>query len=318
MYRLTTLGNPRAGVSFTTVPSSVDQFFDLDTRVSVTARALSGYRFRRWSGDTAGLFPTASIVVSGPRTVVAELEEIPFIDPAGIKNAAGTGPQDSGSTGRVAPGSLITVFGVNLTPKEEVGPRSPQAQSLAEVAARVGDRLLPLSFVSGAQVNAQLPYDLPLGPSKITILRTGQPDVSADFEIVRNAPGLFGQYGTESEGTPPLVLAFRADGSIITESAPARPNEVINLMGTGLGGYRNNPPAGFAIPSGAEFALIDPVEVIAGEQTIQPLRVIATPGFVGMTSVQIRVGPQFAVGASTNIKVRVNGKDSNTVRLFVR
>ncbi|MCX6613031.1 MAG: hypothetical protein NTW74_19545, partial [Acidobacteria bacterium] len=83
-------------------------------------------------------------------------------------------------------------------------------------------------------------------------------------------------------------------------------------------GYRNNPPAGFAIPSGAEFVLIDPVEVIAGDQTIQPLKVIATPGFVGMTSVQIRVGPQFTVGASTNLKVRVNGKDSNTVRLFVR
>ncbi len=318
MYRLTTLGNPRAGVTFTTVPNSADQFFDLDTRVSVTARALDGYRFRRWSGDTAGLFPTASIVVGGPRTVVAELEEIPFIDPAGIKNAAGTGPQDSGPTGRVAPGSLITVFGVNLTPKEEIGPRSPQAQSLAEVAVRVGDRLLPLSFASGSQVNAQLPYDLPVGPNKITILRVGQPEVSADFEIVRNAPGLFGQYGTESEGTPPLVLAFRADGSVITESAPARPNEVINLIGTGLGGYRNNPPAGFAIPSGAEFALIDPVEVIAGDQTIQPLKVIAMPGFVGMTSVQIRVGPQFTVGASTNLKVRVNGKDSNTVRLFVR
>jgi uncharacterized protein (TIGR03437 family) len=117
-------------------------------------------------------------------------------------------------------------------------------------------------------VNAQLPYDLPVGPSKITIVRTGQPDVSADFEVVRNAPGLFGQYGTESEDTPPLVLAFRADGSIVTESAPARPNEVINLMGTGLGGYRNNPPPGFAIPTGAEFALIDPVEVIAGDQTI--------------------------------------------------
>lgn len=318
MYRLTTLGNPRSGVSFTLNPNSPDQFYDLDARVSVTARALSGFRFRRWSGDTAGLFPTATLTIGGPRTVVAELEEIPFLDPAGIKNAAGTGPQDEGSIGRVAPGSLITIFGVNLTPKEETGPRSPQVQTLAELAARVGDRLLPLSFASATQVNAQLPFDLPVGPNKLTLVRVGQPDVSADFEIVRNAPGLFTQIGTESEGTPPLVLAFRADGSIVTESAPARLNEVINLMGTGLGGYRNNPPAGFAIPTGAEFALLDPVEVIAGEETVQPLRVIATPGFVGMTSVQIRVGPQFPLGASTNLKIRVNGKDSNTVRLFVR
>ncbi len=318
LYRVTTLGNPRAGATFTFVPNSPDQFYDLDARVSVTAKASNGYRFRRWSGDTAGLFPSATITIGGPRTLVAELDQIPFLDPAGIKNSAGTGPQDEGSIGRVAPGSLITVYGVNLTPQEEVGPRSPQLQSLGELAVRVGDRLLPLSFASGTQVNAQLPFDLPIGPNKMTIVRTGQPEVSADFEVVRNAPGLFGQYGTESEGTPPLVLAFRTDGSVITDSTPARPNELINLIGTGLGGYRNNPPAGFALPSGAEFPLVDPVEVIAGDQTLQPLKVIATPGFVGMTSIQIRVGPQFTVGASTNLKVRVNGKDSNTVRLTVR
>ena len=318
LYRLSALGNPPEGATFTLVPDSGDRFYDLDARVMVTVRPANGFRFRRWAGDTAGFFPSASITMGGPRGVVAELERIPFLDPAGIKNSAGTGPQDQGTTGKVAPGSLITLYGVNLTPKEEVGPRSPQVQSLAEVAVRVGERILPLSFASASQVNAQLPFDLPVGPSKLTLVRTGQPDVSADFEIVRNAPGLFGQYGTEAEGQPPLSLAFRADGSVITESTPARPNEIINIMGTGLGGYRNNPPAGFAIPSGAEFALVDPVEVLVGDQTLQPLRVVATPGFVGMTSVQIRVGPQFPAGVSTNFKIRVSGKESNTVRLLVR
>lgn len=318
LYRLSAMGNPPEGASFTFNPASPDNFYDLDARVTVTAKALEGYRFRRWSGDTAGLFPSASITMGGPRGVVAELEKIPFLDPAGIKNSAGTGPQDEGKTGRVAPGSLITIYGVNLTPKEEAGPASPQAQTLAELAVRAGSRILPLSYASPAQINAQLPYDLPLGPNKLTIVRVGQPDVSADFEIVRNAPGLFGQPGTEADGVPPFALAFRADGSVITESEPATPNEVINLMGTGLGGYRFNPPPGFAIPTGAEFTLIDPVEVLVGDQTIQPLKVIATPGYVGMTSIQIRIGAQFPVGESSSLRIRVNGKDSNTVRLLVR
>jgi uncharacterized protein (TIGR03437 family) len=318
LYRLTALGNPRQGVTFSFNPAAPDDFYDLGRQVTVTARANNGFRFRRWGGDTAGMFPSASVTMGGPRTVVAELETIPFIDPAGVKNAAGTGPQDDGPMGRVAPGSLITIFGVNLTPREEIGPRAPQVQTLAELAVRAGDRLLPLSFANSNQVNAQLPFDLPLGPNKLTVIRTGQPDVSADFEVVRNAPGLFTQYGTEQEGQPPMGLAFRADGSVVTEQAPARPNEVINLVGTGLGGFRNNPPPGFEIPAGAEFTLIDPVEVLVGDQTIQPLRVIATPGFVGMTTVQIRVGPQFPVGQSSNLRIRVSGKESNTVRLLVR
>ncbi len=318
LYRLSATGNPPEGATFSFSPASPDQFYDLDTRVTVSVSASNGFRFIRWTGDTAGMFPSASINIGGPRGVVAELEKIPFLDPAGIKNSAGTGPQDEGPIGRVSPGSLITIFGTNLTPKEEVGPRSPQVQTLAELAVRIGDRLLPLSYASGAQINAQLPYDLPLGKQTLSLVRTGQSGVSAEFEVVRNAPGLFGQYGTEAEGVSPFALAFRADGSVVTESAPARPNEVISLMGTGVSPYRNNPPAGFAIPSGAEFVAVDPVEVLAGDQVIQPLKVIAYPGFVGMTSIQIRVGPQFAVGQSTNLLIRVNGKDSNTVRLLVR
>lgn len=318
LYRLSATGNPPQGASFTFSPASPDNFYDLDARVTVTARANNGFRFRRWSGDTAGMFPSATVIMGGPRGVVAELESVPFLDPAGIKNAAGTGPEDEGATGKVAPGSLITIYGVNLTPKEEVGPRSPQAQTLAEVAVRVGQRLLPLSYASGHQINAQLPFDLPLGPNRLTVIRTGQPDVSGEFEVVRNAPGLFGQYGTESEGVPPFGLIFRADGSVVTEAAPARPDEVVSLVGTGIGPFRTNPPPGFALPAGMNLDLIDPVEIVVGEQVVQPLRVFATPGFVGMTSIQFRVGPQFPVGQSTSFRIRVNGKNSNTVRLVVR
>ncbi len=318
LYRFNALSNPPGNASFAFVPSSPDGFYNLDTRVSVTVKAANGFRFRRWSGDTAGLFPTATLTVSGPRTVIAELESVPFLDPAGIINSAGTGPQDQGTIGRVTPGSLITIYGTNLTPKEEIGPRSPMVQSLAEIVARVGDGFLPLSFASGSQINAQLPYDLAPGKQKLILTRTGQSDVSAEFEITRNAPGLFPQSGTDSGDQPPLVFALRLDGSVVTEAAPAKPNETINLIGTGIGPFRNNPPLGFAVPSGAEFTLADSVEVIAGDQVVQPIKVIATPGYVGMTSIQIRVGAQFPAGQSTNIRLRVNGKESNTVRLSVQ
>jgi uncharacterized protein (TIGR03437 family) len=318
LYKFSAIGNPPEGATFTFAPASPDSFYPVGTQVSVTARALPGFRFRRWAGDTAGQFPTASVTLGGPRGVVAELDVIPYLDPAGVQNSAGTGPQDKGEIGRVAPGSLITVYGVNLTPLEEVGPRSPMVQSLAGLLVRVGEQLLPLSFASPTQINAQLPFNLPEGKRTLTVTRVGQPDVTGEFEVVRNAPGLFTQYGNPDESQPPIAFAFRPDGSLVSPTNPALPNELINIAGTGIGPYRNNPPAGFAVPSGAEFVLADSVEVLAGEQVIQPLRVIATPGFVGMTSVQIRVGSQFPAGQSTSLRIRVNGKESNTVRLPVR
>jgi uncharacterized protein (TIGR03437 family) len=318
LFRLNTVANPSEGAVFTLLPESPDNFYAADARVTITARALPGFRFRRWSGDTAGLFNTASVTMSGPRAVVAELETVPFLDPAGIRNSAGTGPQDQGTPAKVAPGSLLTITGSTLTDRDEVGPRTPLAQTLAGLSVRVGTRLLPLSFAAPHQINAQLPYDIPLGRQTMTVVRTGQADVSAEFEVVRNAPGLFSQPDTGAEGQPPVAYAFRADGSTIAADQTAAPNEIVNFVATGLGPYRNNPPAGFAIPAGNEFALADPVEVLVNDQTVQPLRVIAAPGFVGMTFVQVRIGSQFPSGQASTVRVRVNGKESNAVRLQVR
>ncbi len=316
-YLFTAISNPTNGADFTFNPTSPDGFYPLNTQVSVTAKTRNGFKFLRWLGDSAGAFPNTTLTIGGPRSVVAELETIPYIEPAGVKNAAGTGPQDQGETGKVAPGSLISITGANLTAREETGPASPQAQTLADLVVRVNDRMLPLSYASPSVINAQLPFDLPIGPRKLTVTRLGQPDLSADFEAVRNAPGLFSIGGTEAEGVPPLAQALKADGSLITPENPARAGDVISLLGTGLGPFRVNLPAGFAIPAGNSIALADSVEVLAGDTVVQPLQVIAATGRVGTASIQLRLGAQFAAGQSTTLRVRVNGKESNAVRLDV-
>jgi uncharacterized protein (TIGR03437 family) len=317
-YLFTAVSNPTNGADFTFNPASTDGFYPLNTQVTVTAKARNGFKFNQWLGDSAGMFPSTTLTIGGPRSVVAELTTVPYVDPAGVRNAAGTGPQDEGEMGRVAPGSLITVTGVNMTPKEETGPASPQAQTLADLVVRVNNRILPLSFASGTQIGAQLPFDLPEGKHKLTVTRLGQADLTADFEAVRNAPGLFGVPGTESEGVAPHALALKADGTVVSESNPARNGDVVNLLGTGLGPFRVNLPIGFAIPAGNSIALGDTVEVLVGDAVVQPLQVIAATGRVGMASIQVRLGAQFPSGQSTTLRIRVNGKESNAVRLDVR
>lgn len=317
-YLFTAISNPTNGADFTFNPSSPDGFYPLNTRVSVTARARNGFKFLRWLGDSAGTFTSTTLTIGGPRSVVAELETVPYIEPAGVKNAAGTGPQDQGEIGKVAPGSLIAVTGANLTAREEIGPASPQAQTLADVVVKVNDRLLPLSFASPATIQAQLPFDLPLGRQKLTVTRLGQPDLTADFESVRNAPGLFSIPGTESEGVPPHAQAIKADGTLVSTENPVRAGDTIQLLSTGLGPFRINLPIGFAIPAGNSIPLQDSVEVLVGDTVVQPIQVIAAPGRVGTAAIQVRIGAQFPAGQSSTLRVRVNGKESNAVRLDVR
>jgi uncharacterized protein (TIGR03437 family) len=317
-YRLTALTNPANGADFTFEPASSDGFFPVNTRVNITAAARRGFRFGFWTGDAAGRTPSTNLIVNGPRTAIAEMAVVPFLDPAGVKNAAGTGPQDMDEIGRVAPGSLISILGANMTDRDETGPRSPQAQSLAGIVVRVNNRMLPLSFASPGYVNAQLPFDLPEGRHRLTVTRLGQEDLTADFIAVRNAPGLFGVGETATEDLPPLAWALKANGTAISEENPARANETIDLMATGVGPYRNNPPIGFAIPTGARFVQADTVEVLAGDEVVQPVEAIAAPGFVGTTAVRVRLGAQFPTGQNVTVRIRVNGKESNPVRLFVQ
>ena len=87
----------------------------------------------------------------------------------------------------------MAIFGENLAPSLETGRVNPLAQTIAGVTVTVGDRILPLLFVSPQQINAQVPSDLPDGDYTLQIHSDGQPDVTGSFSVSRNSPGLFFQ-----------------------------------------------------------------------------------------------------------------------------
>ncbi len=76
------------------------------------------------------------------RLVRAMLDKVPYVAPAGVRNAAADLP-DPG----VAPG-LIAIYGAKLARTYEAGTSNPLAQSLGGTVVLVEDRLLPLIYVS--------------------------------------------------------------------------------------------------------------------------------------------------------------------------
>ncbi len=307
MNRLTAASDPAGDATWSFQPASADGFYDAQTSVAVRATAKAGYRFRAWSGDLSGSSPGGTVAMSSPRSVVALLDRVPYIAPAGVANAAGGANPQAG----VAPGSIISIFGASLAAATATGPAGPLAQTLGGVTVRMGDALLPLYFVSPMQINAQLPPDAAPGAQTLTVSGTGQPDVIASFTVAQDAPGIFSQ----TINGQAFALALHADGSLVTPDAPASQGELITVYGTGFGATNPPRPFGLAVPASPPMVLVDPVTVQVGSDTITPENAFAAPGSVGMDAVQFRLDGNAPTGMNAQLTIAVNGQSSNSVLL---
>jgi uncharacterized protein (TIGR03437 family) len=306
LNRLSVSSDPPEGAQWRTAPAAADNFFDSASQVAVTMTPRAGYRFRQWDGDLNGASATGVVAMSAPRAVRGLLDRIPYVPPSGVRNAASETPAAG-----VAPGSVVAIFGANLAPQVTVGPGSPLAQTLDGVTVQLAGRLLPLFFVAPDQINVQIPSGLDPGEYTLIVSRTGQPDVRIQAEILRNAPGLF----QDTSGAAPVALAVHENGDPVSAAAPARRGERITVYGTGLGPCDRPRPDGFAVPDDPPFPLTDPVQVSLGGAALAPEAAFATPARVGMDAVVFRI-PSDATGGM-DLKVRVNGVESNTVALPV-
>lgn len=304
--RLNVGSNPPEGARLVTDPVTTDGFHDAQSQVQVTIETVKGFKFRNWDGDLTGISRALTVDMRSPKYLRAILDRVPALLDDAVQNAAGATPARA-----VAAGSIVSIFGVHLAPELKVGPTSPLTQTLSNITVRIGTRLLPLLFVSPEQINAQMPSDLSEGDYTLTVQATGKEDVSANFTVVRNAPGLFNRV---VEGKA-FGLFLHENGNPVTTDSPARRNEVITLLGTGFGPFLQTPPEGFAIPESPNSVLADAVTILAADTAIEPIYAGVAADRVGVTAVRFRTPENLPGGAGAEVKVRIADRDSNTVLL---
>src|ERR1017187_7974899 len=309
LNRLTTTSDPVNGAVWTVLPASADGFYLVNQNVSLSLATQPGYKFRRWDGDLSGTIPAGVVTMSVPRSVKALFDLVPYLAPMGVMNAAGTTPQAG-----VAPGSIVSIFGVNLATLTAVAPDGMLPQTMGGLTVSVGDRLLPLFFVSPGQINAQVPDDLATGDQLLIVSPAAAPQVRAPFTVVRNAPGLF---PVPVDGqTIANAMVMHEDGSAVTPDAPAKPGELLTLYGTGFGPTERPRPEGLPIPQSPSFSIVDAVTVQAGELAIPAEKAYAVVGRCGVDAVQFRLDG--SVTGTVTLRVTINGADSNTLMLPVQ
>ncbi len=306
MYQMRVSSDPVGGANLKVSPASADGFYTPDTMVFVSAQASPGFKFRRWDGDLTTASTNVVIDMGSPRSLKALLDKTPYIAPAGVRNAAGETPGPG-----VAPGSIISILGANLADSYVAGPNNPLSQTVGNITVRIGGTLLPLLFVSPDQINAQLPSDLAPGSYTIYVKSGLQLEIPATLTVSRNAPGLFNQPVDGHQ----FAVAAHEDGTPITADSPARRGETVTLFGTGFGPYDKAYPDGFPVPQSLQLLLADAVEVHSGDLTLTPDWAGAIAGMIGTTGTKLKITDDLPGSQPVELRVRVQGVDSNKVLL---
>ncbi|MGA3242564.1 MAG: hypothetical protein ABSG03_40495 [Bryobacteraceae bacterium] len=309
MNYLALSSSPANSAAWTAQPASPDGFYSSNTTVSVSAAPQTGFKFQDMTGDLTGSNSSGSVVMSAPRAVLAMMTKIPYVAPTGIENGAGTTPVNA-----IAPGSVASLFGGNLAAGTAVAPASPLPQTLGGVSVMLGERLLPLFFVSPSQMNFQLPADVQPGAATLTVVSAGTANVTATFTVVQDAPGLFQQIVNGQS----FALAFHADGTLVTQTSLAQIGELLTVYGTGFGPTNPARPEGFAVPAAPVYTATDPVSVSAGSGTLAPSATFALAGSIGVDAVQFTLTDPSLSGTNAGLSITINGQQSNTVLVPVQ
>jgi uncharacterized protein (TIGR03437 family) len=311
MNQLTMITSPVGAATWNLQPASADGYFSTGTVVNISLIPAAGYQFRDWSGDLNGIEPFGTLVMTQPRTAAAILASVPYLPTGAVTNGAGVTP-----TAAVAPGSVISIFGLNLASTTLGGPVTPMLQTLGGVTVAVGSRLLPLYFVSPSQINAELPPDLATGASTLVVTLADGATVTGAFTIARDAPGLF----SITSNNKTYALAFHQNGTLVDEGSPAQAGETITVYGTGFGPTSPARPEGLALPLTPAFLLTDSASVQVGGASFPASSAYALPDAVGTDAIAFTLTqPNTPTTAGDYaLTVTVNSVVSNSVLLPIQ
>lgn len=264
----------------------------------------------------------------GLQSVVARIGglEIPFYFEAtgtrptisSVENAA-SGHSPAG----IAPGSLVAIRGSAFARYEgeriESSPPRPLGLSRKGVtvafdapAAGLG---APGRVVEAGpdRIVVQVPWELAGQERAYVKVRSGARSEPFPVHLAEVDPGIYHNAAEFDELG--IVRAFRANGSRISRTWPARPGETVRIRMTGNGPVQTPLPTG--TPAAEPNSLVYRPIVRVDSAEAEVLDAGLVPGLAGVYEVRLIV-PVDAPRGDRALTVEINGAVSNTVRLPVR
>lgn len=257
----------------------------LYTRKGIVSLTQSGITMLPWDFDAA---------VAAPR-----IERV-------VNAADGSGP--------VAPGSLVSIYGSNLSPVNQASQQMPLPTALGESCLTVNGVPVPVVYVSSSQINGQVPFQT---DGNVTMLLRTPGGVSDNFNltVLPTAPTIFRNVEVADQTDLPAV--FRSsNGLAVTQANPIHRGDTISLMLTGMG--RTSPAVenGAPAPGDPLAAVVTPARVTLGGAELTVEFAGLAPGSVGVYQVTARVPANAPLGLDVPLTL-TQGSGSTTVPVRV-
>ncbi|MBI2685386.1 MAG: hypothetical protein HYX27_03645 [Acidobacteria bacterium] len=216
----------------------------------------------------------------------------------------------------IAPGSLISLYGTRLADATGQAAAIPLPVTLNGTEVRLGNRPLPLLFTSDGQLNAQVPYDLPVDTQhQISVKRGEAIAVPETLNVAAAQPGIF----TKAQNGSGQGAITKQDGVTLAQpGTPADRGEVVVIYSSGLGPVSPAVEAGRAAPASPLSGVVNPVSVTIGGQPAQVLFGGLTPGFSGLYQVNARIAMNATTGDAVEVTIESAGQRSRPVTIAIR
>ena len=262
----------------------------------------------------ARLLLTGITLVSSVSTALSDLttaSSAPAYSAAGIVQAASQTP------GALAPNSIVTIYGTNLswtTHAADSGDLDGRnlPDSLDGVTVYANGLPCGLFFVSPGQVNFIVPYEIEDTSVSITLTRQGVAGPKVTLPFVTGAPGLFQWSGN-------YAVAQHADGTLISSTSPAHAGEVVVLYATGLGRTSPDIYPGSVPVTALGMLYRSQLQILLNGVPCDQSSIYyagVTPGFEGLYQINLRLPASLA--NNPTIQLAMGSQSSPpSVQLFV-
>ncbi|MEE8176575.1 MAG: hypothetical protein V3T65_01110, partial [Acidobacteriota bacterium] len=279
----------------------------------------------RWSGTwqarntgtiQVSITVTAAIPdmnIQGTAQILGRLQanpNIPQVGEGAVVSAASFAQQVP-----VSPGSLVSIFGIELAEGTGSAESLPLGTQLAGTSVVLGGQALPLLFASEGQLNAMIPYNLAVNTQHQLVVQRGTSyTVPEPVTIAAAQPAVFtiNQQGT-GQGA-----VLNQDFSLNSEENPAVIGEVVQVFCSGLGAVDPPVMAGEAAPSEPLSQTVNPVFLTIGGIEAPVLFSGLAPGFSGLYQVNAMVPDGVETSSEVLVILTVAGQSSPPVNIAVQ
>jgi uncharacterized protein (TIGR03437 family) len=204
--------------------------------------------------------------------------------------AASIGNAATSSAAVLAPNTLTTIYGANLSWSERALVPSDIRNGklpyeLAGVQVFLGSLRAHVIYASPRQVNFLVPGTLSPGEFDLWLTRDGVAGPKVRIRLAESSPGLF---GTDDK----TVIATHSDGSMITRDSAAAPGEIIVLYATGMGRTAPDSQDGEVPTIPARIRKLADIAILLNEEVLDASRILyagVTPGCAGLYQINFRL-----------------------------